>query len=246
MTLEEQKDFLIELKKEIKEEKFLTELIEKIIEKIKESTSKTPPQKMKGIYLEKNNMEFFIGCLDEEKIVKIDGITTISESAFANSDVENILFSGCSSGCYTIGKSTFENCDKLKTVIFGELVEKGGATSILETSILKNVKLDSAVTDNLTIQTNAFKGCSSLTTLILPQINGTLTIEKDAFSGCEKLRAVVAVCGNADFTENPFSGCPAHLTFVCKKDSDNNASDKKNFEVARFARENGYRSVHAD
>ena len=246
---------------------------------------------MTGIYLEKKeikeneeikeikNMEFFIGSLDEKALVKIDGIAAISESALANSDVESILFSNCSK---SIGKSAFENCDKLKTVIFGKLGENDGDEKA--TSTLKNVKLASAddglgsaaggdeppqsqepasaddglgstaggdeppqpqksasADDNLTIQTNAFKGCSQLTTLILPEIGGTLTIEKDAFSGCEKLRAVVAVCGNADFTENPFSGCPAHLTFVCKKDS-----DKKNFEVARFARENGYRSVYAD
>ena len=212
------------------------------------STSNNPPQKMKGIYLEKkdnkkskkNNIEFFIGSLDKEELVKIDGITAISESALANSDAENILFSSCSK---SIGKSAFENCDKLKTVIFGELGEdevfkvKKGKKEI-ETSILKNVKLASAADDNLTIQTNAFKGCSSLTTLILPKVNGnkTLTIEKDAFSGCEKLRAVVAICDEAVFTENPFSGCPAHLTFVCEKGSD----------VARFARENGYRSVYVD
>ena len=232
-----------------KKEKLLTELTE-LIEKIKESTSNNPPQKMTGIYLEKKeikeneeikNMVFFIGSLDKKVLVEIDGITAISESAFANSDVESILFSSCSSGCYTIGKSAFENCDKLKTVIFGELGEDEvfkvkKEDKEIETSILKNVKLASAADDNLTIQTNAFKGCSSLTTLILPQISGTLTIEKDAFSGCEKLRSVVAVCGNADFTGNPFSGCPAHLTFVCKKDS----------KVDRFARENGYRSVHVN
>ena len=191
---------------------------------------------MTGIYLEKNNMEFFIGSLDEKALVEIDGITAISESVLANSDVESILFSSCSTG---IGKSAFENCDKLKTVIFGKL---GGDESIKEkesdkqaTSTLKNVK-PASVTGDFTIQTNAFKGCSSLTTLVLPQISGTLTIEKDAFSGCKKLRAVVAVCGNADFTGNPFTGCPAHLTFVCKNDS----------KVARFARENGYRSVHVN
>ena len=196
---------------------------------------------MKNIYLVKKNMVFFIGSLDEEKIIKIDGITAISESAFANSDAENILFSGCSSDCYTIGKSAFEDCDKLKTVIFGKL---GGGKEI-ETSLLKNVVPASAA-GNFTIQTNAFKGCSSLTTLVLPKISGMLTIEKDAFSGCEKLRTVVADCGNADFTENPFSGCPAHLTFVCKKNFDKKKPNKKDSKVARFARENGYRSVYVD
>ena len=185
---------------------------------------------MTGIYLEKiKNMEFFIGSLDKKVLVEIDGITAISESAFANSDAENILLKDQFS---SIRKSTFENCDKLKTVIFGELEKSDGKGKA--TGILKNVVPASA--DNFTIQTNAFKGCSSLTTLILPKISGMLTIEKDAFSGCEKLRAVVAICDEAVFTGNPFSGCPAHLTFVCEKNS----------KVDRFARENGYRSVYVD
>ena len=200
-------------------------------EKGKATKNKDNEKKKTGIYLEKTeNIEFFISSFrDETDFVVFDSITAISESAFANSDVENIQLKGKFS---SIGKSAFENCDKLKTVIFGELVEKDKQAA----SPLKNVKLASAVADNLTIQTNAFKGCSSLTTLILPQINGTLTIEKDAFSGCEKLRSVVADCGNADFTGNPFSGCPARLTFVCKKNS----------KVDRFARENDYRSVYAN
>ena len=197
----------------------------------KTTKNKDNEKKKTGIYLEKTeNIEFFISSFrDETDFVVFDGITAISESAFANSDAENILFKGKFS---SIRKSAFENCDKLKTVIFGELVESDEK----DTSPLKNVKPASAA--DFTIQTNAFKGCSSLTTLILPKIRGkkTLTIEKDAFSGCEKLRAVVAICGKADFTGNPFSGCPAHLTFVCKKNS----------KVDRFARENGYRSVYAD
>ena len=175
---------------------------------------------MKGIYLEKNNnMEFFIGSLDEKVLVEIDGIASLSESAF-------------------------ENCDKLKTVIFGEL---GGDESIKgstgqETSILKNVVLASADGD-FTIQTNAFKGCSQLTTLILPKLEGEpkpgkpeLIIENDAFLCCKSLRTVVATCDHATFTGNPFSSCPAHLTFVCKKNS----------EVERFALKNSYRIVHVD
>ena len=189
---------------------------------------------MKGIYLMKNNnMDFFIGSLDEKALVEIDDITAIaaiSKSAFANSDAENILLSSCSTG---IGKSAFENCDKLKTVIFGEI--ENSIIGDESDSTLKNAS-PASVRGDFTIQTNAFKGCSSLTTLILPEISGTLTIEKDAFSSCEKLRSVVAICDEAVFTGNPFSGCPARLTFVCDKDS----------KVARFARENGYRSVYVD
>ena len=176
---------------------------------------------MKGIYLEKNkNIEFFIGSFhDETDFVVFDGTTGISESAF-------------------------ENCDKLKTVIFGKLEGNDVFKDCYghETSILKNV-VCASVTDDFTIHTNAFKGCSQLTTLILPKLEGELKqgkpeliIKDNAFLCCKSLRTVVAVCDHATFTGNPFSCCPAHLTFVCKKDSD----------VDKFALRNNYRRVHVD
>lgn len=90
--------------------------------------------------------------------------------------------------------------------------------------------------DDYVIQANVFKGYGKLTTLALPKAKGTLTIEKDAFRDCGALRTAVALCDKIDFTGNPFADAPEHLTFVCKKDSC----------VARFARENGYRSVYVD
>ncbi len=109
-----------------------------------------------------------------------------------------------------------------------------------EKTILKNIK-PAPAGGNFTIQANAFKECAKLATLVLPELKGKdsdnkLVIEKDAFCGCGALRTVVALCDKAEFTGNPFASSPEHLTFVCKKDSD----------VARFARENGYRSVYVE
>lgn len=182
---------------------------------------------MKGMYIEKeSNIEYFIGSFkaDYEEFVEVVDIKkNIAKSAFAHSDIEKVLFKSCTPN---ISEKAFEGCKKLHTVIFGEL---GKA----EESVLKNLKPNS-VTSDYTIQANAFKDCSKLTTVVLPEIAGTLTIERDAFAGCETLRTVLALCDKSDFTENPFADCSEHLTFVCKEDS----------AVARFARENGYRSVY--
>ena len=105
------------------------------------------------------------------------------------------------------------------------------------------------IESDFTVQKDAFKNCSKLETVILPEIKKTefkrkgskkvdeakkLIIEKDAFSGCESLRTVVALCDEIDFTENPFTDCPDYLTFVCRKNS----------KIDRFARENDYRSIY--
>lgn len=185
---------------------------------------------MKVMCLEKkNNIEYFIGSFkesDEQSLVIETYTKNISKYAFAHSAVEKILFKECSPN---IGESAFEVCKNLHTVIFGMLGEDG----TVRESVLKNLNPNS-VTGDYTIQLNAFKGCSKLTTLVLPEIKGTLAIEKDAFSSCEALRTVVALCDKIDFTGNPFADCPKHLTFICKEDS----------AVARFAREYGYGSAY--
>lgn len=187
----------------------------------------------KSICLEKNNtVAYFIGNYKEDDFIVIYGNAAIAKSAFAYSNIEKILFKGCSPN---IGERAFENCESLTTVIFGEL-ENDGTAADKEQALIKNLKLASADGDYV-IQTNAFKGCGKLTTLVLPSPkdgNSKLVIEKDAFFGCGALRTVVAIYGEINVTGNPFADSPEHLTFVCKKDSG----------VARFARENGYRSVY--
>ena len=219
---------------------------------------------MKSMYIEKGNKKniaYFIGSFKDNNFVEIDNTATISESAFAHSDVEKILFKNCSPN---IGEKAFEGCESLVTVIFGELekdkqdndksettnnqttnnqttnnqtTNNQTTTENYETKIgkntIKNLKLAST-SSAYDIQANAFKDCAKLATLVLPQVSSTLTIEKDAFSGCGALRTVVAICDKVDFTANPFADSSEHLTFICKENSD----------VARFARENGYRSVY--
>ncbi len=211
-----------------------------------EDTTK-PIKTMKSIYLEKDkSMAYFIGSYkeDEEEFVGIDNAAAIEKSAFAHSDVKKILLNSSPNvSPKSIGEKAFEGCESLTTVIFGELENDA---LVADKATLKNLTLAPAG-GNFTIQANAFKDCAKLATLVLPKVEGKnndnnddsdkkLVIEKDAFCGCGALRTVVALCDKAEFTGNPFASSPEHLTFVCKKDSD----------VARFARENGYRSVYVE
>ena len=175
---------------------------------------------MKDIYFKKNNnIELFLDILTDETdfVVIDDDFNYISESAFANSSVTDVLFKGSSSG---ICKMAFENCNSLKTVIFGEL----GRNDKIECCDVKNLRLGQANIDynmdyngDYIIQHNAFSDCSNLTTLILPKITGTLDIENDAFSGCKSLRAVVAICDKISGINNIPAGCSNRIDLVCKK-----------------------------
>lgn len=180
---------------------------------------------MKGIYFENDgDMAYYIGSFkeDDEKFLEIEDIKqNIAKSAFAHSDVEYVLFKNCSPN---IGEKTFEGCESLATVIFGELE--------------KDKTFEKHALKNLTPTTPSGNNFTSLTTLVLPKLSDehTLIIEKDAFCGCDAMRMVVALCGEIDFTENPFALGAENLTFICKKDS----------AVVRFARESGYRSMYVE
>ncbi len=189
---------------------------------------------MSIIYKTKGNaIEYFI-CqfMDEEKESIEKGILTFSseteteikENSFAHSSFNSISIK---SALTKIEKSAFENCNELLNFVCGEIAQDKAEN-------INGINLTEISTD-FTVQKDAFKNCSKLETVILPQ-SKKMIIEKDAFSGCESLRTVVALCDEIDFTENPFADCPEYLTFVCRKNS----------KIDRFARENDYRSIYLE
>lgn len=151
------------------------------------------------------------------------GIIKIKANAFNNDiTVELAQFDVSLS---IIESNAFENCQNLEIFVIGEnfpeeIVSHGDSTISSD-----NKKV-------LEIQKEAFKNCNKLHTIILGSAN-IVTIEKDAFAGCESLRTVVCRTNDISFTNNPFSDCPNYLTFVGKKDSN----------LEKFARENGYRFI---
>lgn len=191
----------------------------------------------KNIFLVRDKkLEYFICTFTEDdanKMSYLKNVEVISSCAFKN--MKDSLSIVCvADELKTIEKSAFENCEELYYFFCGK-VDFGSDLKLTDCSI-KHISQTENFAENFTIQSNAFKNCSELTTVILPTISNPskLIIEKDAFSGCENLRTVVAICDEIDFTENPFEDCPSGLTFICRKDS----------QIARFARENGYRSIN--
>lgn len=206
-------------------------------EKIEQKNESNNAEIEKDIFLVRDNkLEYFICTFtedDAERTSYFKNIKAISSCAFKN--MKDYLSTVCvADELNTIEKSAFENCDELYCFFCGK-VDFGSELKLTDCSI-KNISQTENFAGNFTIQSNAFKNCSALTTVIFPTMSNLskLIIEKDAFSGCENLRTVVAICDDIDFTENPFEDCPADLTFICRKNS----------QVAKFVRENGYRSIN--
>lgn len=185
---------------------------------------------MSIIYKTKDNaIEYFICKFVENESITISSGTEIKENSFAHSSLSSI---NIKSALTKIEKSAFKNCNELLNFVCGSLEETQNQTNT--SSNINGINLTEIKSDFI-IQKDAFKNCSKLETVILPQ-SKKMIIEKDAFSGCESLRTVVALCDEIDFTENPFADCPEYLTFVCRKNS----------KIDRFARENDYRSIYVE
>lgn len=199
---------------------------------------------MKFIYLrEEGILKYFICNIPENSneacFTFPNDIKNISSNAFQNSKVKLIALNETIN---TIEKSAFENCSELELVYCEDNQDNEGKQCEQNNSVnlysIENIKLPEK-NETLTIQANAFKNCEKLTTVIFPKITKKLIIEKNAFSGCESLRTIVLLADdNVEicFTENPFEDCPEYLTFICRKKSD----------IAKFARENEFRSIYVD
>lgn len=181
-------------------------------------------------------LQRLISVLDKNSIVYFDNILCIGEYACSNdNNIKNIVLD---EKLECIERNAFDNCENLEMVYF----EKNSHVNFTDKS---DVKIFTAITSNndtenspsntLTIQFEAFKDCKNLTSVILPE-NKDIIIEKNAFAGCELLRTVVATGDEINFCDNLFLDCPSYLTIICKKNS----------KIARYARENGFRSIYVD
>ncbi len=221
--------------------------IEKEGEKVKNKAPNTQPnagsneqkedKKMNTVYLgeKEGHLEYFICKLPgDDKTVSVEN-NVIAREAFKNAkEVECVSLETCE----TVEEYAFEDCVELKIVEWRkskkesneESNEEGKAESIKGIEIAKVTKL--------TIQHAAFKNCSKLQTVILPNATeenttGKITIEKEAFAGCGDLRTVVFYgTWKIDISDDAFIGCQ-NVTFLCEKDS----------TVERYAREHGFRIV---
>ena len=110
--------------------------------------------------------------------------TEIQSSAFARSSFTKVTIS---STITSIGDLAFENCNKLKTVVFEEGTRLTAIKdrAFYNCSYLENFEIPSTVT---TIGSSAFESCRALTSINIPV--GVTSIDSNAFRNCGYLKSV--------------------------------------------------------
>ena len=213
------------------------EIAKDFFKTLKEICKEKEDKKMSTVYLEKNggHLEYFICKLPgDDKTVSVEN-DVIAREAFKNAkEVECVSLEKCGA----VEEYAFEDCGELKIVAWGKNKEenKDKSNGADKPASIKGIEI--AKVTKLTIQHAAFKNCSKLQTVILPNATeenttGKITIEKEAFAGCGDLRTVVFYgTWQIDISDDAFIGCQ-NVTFLCEKDS----------TVERYAREHGFRIV---
>lgn len=135
----------------------------------------------------------------------------VDSNAFANS--KGVDFITFNNNIKIIKQSAFSNCEDLEIVDFNQISKNEN-----ENIIMIKESEDNENNGTLYIQSEAFKNCKNLHSLILPQEKNVI-IEKNAFLGCEHLRNVISLNNEIQINDGAFSACPQDLTFICVENS---------------------------
>ena len=156
----------------------------------------------------------FAGCSSLTSVTIPEGVTSISSSAFAGcsslknvtipnsvTSIDSSAFAGCSSlksinipdSVTSIDSSAFEGCNNLIQIQNGILyINKWvvGCDDLSITSLtLRN--------DTIGISNNAFRGCTSLTKIVIPR--NVTNINANAFSECISLASITVESENVKY-----------------------------------------------
>lgn len=143
-------------------------------------------------------MAFF--CCESLKSITIpDGVTSIGNEAFGHcSSLTSIVIP---ESVNSIGESAFDDCSSLTAIKVAEgntvfdSREKCNALIHTATNSLIRGCQNTIITNSVTsIQSDAFYGCSSLTSITIP--NSVTNIGDGVFSGCSSLTSIVVAEGN--------------------------------------------------
>ena len=138
----------------------------------------------------------FSGCTSLESITIPDGVTSIGRSAF--NDCNSLTSVTIPDSVTEIGNYAFGSCDSLESVTIPDSVTKIGISAFGSCPIIMAtipaIAIDYIPQDNLqtvvitsgdSIDYNAFNGCSSLTSITIP--DSVTEIGSYAFQGCDSL-----------------------------------------------------------
>lgn len=181
-------------------------------------TSITIPNSVTSIY-----DGTFIGCSSLTSITIPGSVISIGNSSFkACSSLASVTIPD---SVTSIGASAFSDCTSLTSITIPDSVTVigGGAfykcpieeatIPAIACSYIKNSKLKTVVINGGTyISSSAFYGCSSLTSITIP--DSVTNIGYEAFRGCSSLTSITIPDSVTSIGNNAFSGCTS-LTIYC-------------------------------
>ena len=159
-------------------------------------------------------------------------VKTISQNAFKNSNINNIVipntvtnidtnaFEGCSNlqsvtlstNLIAIGSSAFKGCASLESISIPNSVTHIDSSAFEGCSNLQSVTLS---TNLIAIGSSAFKGCGSLGSITIP--SSVQYIDDEAFKNCSSLSSVTVnrrITSTTNLGENAFDGCNNNLKII--------------------------------
>ncbi len=149
----------------------------------------------------------FLNCTALTKVTTGEGITAIGNSAFSGCTALEDITLG--KNISTIGESAFKGCTSLKTVELPDELTQISKNTFSGCANLERVKFNVKLER---ICENAFLNCTALTALTF---NRNLFFEKNAFKGCSGVKTIVIPdAANIVSTRDPFpdsKGC----TILC-------------------------------
>ena len=146
----------------------------------------------------------FRGCSALSAVGIPNGCTSVGSYAFAGTAIKSV---SVPSSVVSLGEGAFASCKKLSYAELPSGISKVSASLFSGCTALEAffVKDDGSYgSASLTVESNAFSGCSALRELVIYTRADSLRIAKNAFSGCKGLKSVSLDCRSLVLEDNSF------------------------------------------
>ena len=180
----------------------------------------------------------FMNGTEIKDLVIPNSVTSIGSSAFY--DCSGLTSITIPSGVTSIGNGAFFVCSGLKSIIVdnGNTVydSREGCNAIIRTSdneLIQGCKKTIIPNSVTSIGSNAFSGCSGLTSVTIP--NSVTSIGDNAFWGCSKLKTVKIGKGIQNINYYAFGECEELTDVYCYAENIPNISDAFNGSYIEYA-----------